>query len=97
MNHPCTNPKFDKFDYVRGALGANAGAAFQIILEEGGSHQDVVEMAQQFQGVIGRTAKSVLIADASSHVVPEPPPFNSGLGHTNSEPPPESPTNPFEV
>lgn len=95
-DHPVHNPKFDKFDYVRGGVGANAGAIFQLILEEGGTDQDVIEMARQFQGVIVRTAKSVLLANTTRQVVPEAPEFNSGLGHKEQPKPPVVPPNPFE-
>jgi len=100
MPHPFNDPMFDKVDYVRGSIGAAAHAAFQLLLEEGGSHNDVVEMARQLQGAIGRAAKSALVMNAQSHIVPEPPEFNSNLGHKNQEqkPPeaPERPKNPFE-
>jgi len=99
MPHPFNDPLFDKADYARSMVGATSGAAFQMLLEEGGSHDDVLELASQCQGVIARAAKNVLVTHVGSIRTADPPPFNSHLGHPEQPPEPEapkSPPNPFE-
>jgi hypothetical protein len=95
LNHPITNPRYNKLDYLRNGVFASAKVQFSLLLEEGCSLQQLGVIAAQLQAAIARayTVAAGGVANDFVGPVPEPPPWNTFPDVSGDKPPADD--NPF--
>jgi hypothetical protein len=96
LNHPITNPKYNKLDYLRNGVFASARVQFSLLLEEGCSLQQLGVIAAQLQAAIARayTVAAGGVANDFAGPLQEPPQWNT-FPDTPGDEPPLANDNPF--
>jgi hypothetical protein len=96
LNHPITNPRYNKLDYLRNGVFASTRVQFSLLLEEGCSLQQLGTIAAQLQAAIARayTVAAGGVASDFAGPIQEPPQWNTFPDASGDEPPPAD-DNPF--
>jgi hypothetical protein len=95
LNHPITNPRYNKLDYLRNGVFASARVQFSLLLEEGCSLPQLGVIATQLQAAIARayTVAAGGVANDLAGPVQEPPQWNTFPDTSGDVPPADD--NPF--